>query len=343
MKNLNFLDKIIVLINSVVAVLLLLSYGLAYVPPKTFSLISVLSLTVPLLIVLNIGFVVYWLIKLKKQLLISSVVLLLGFTHVMSFYKFSSEAIESTDDSFTIMSYNVRLFNLYNWIKDETIPAKIQEFISEEAPNIVCFQEYDSNSALEFSSYPYKHKTKKSTTKKSELAIFSTYKILNSGYIEFPSSANSAIFVDVLIQTDTLRVYNVHLQSSGIDANVNVETLDSAQSNKLFKRIGTTFKAQQSQAELVAHHVSKSPYRVLMCGDFNNTVYSYVYRILKGNLSDAFDVSGTGFGSTFDFKYFPVRIDFILADNSLKVGPFKTYTFPYSDHFPIRTELTLQK
>ena len=78
-----------------------------------------------------------------------------------------------------------------------------------------------------------------------------------------------------------------------------------------------------------------------MCGDFNNTVYSYVYRILKGNLSDAFDVSGTGFGSTFNFKYFPVRIDFILADNSLKVGPFKTYTFPYSDHFPIRTELTL--
>ena len=70
MKNLNFLNKIIVLINSVVAVLLLLSYGLAYVPPKTFSLISVLSLTVPLLIVLNIGFVVYWLIKLKKQLLI---------------------------------------------------------------------------------------------------------------------------------------------------------------------------------------------------------------------------------------------------------------------------------
>ena len=72
-----------------------------------------------------------------------------------------------------------------------------------------------------------------------------------------------------------------------------------------------------------------------MCGDFNNTVFSYVYRILKGDLLDAFETSGTGFGSTFDFKYFPVRIDFILADQSFKVGTFKNYSVPYSDHFPI--------
>ena len=145
MKNLNFLNKIIFLINSVLAVLLLLSYGLAYVPPKTFSLISVLSLTVPLLIVLNIVFVVYWLIKLKKQLLLSVVVLLIGYNHVLSFYKFSSEPTTKTDDTFTIMSYNVRLFNVYDWIDDKTIPTKIKDFISGQSPNIVCFQEYDSS------------------------------------------------------------------------------------------------------------------------------------------------------------------------------------------------------
>ena len=325
------------------AVLLLLSYGLAYVPPKTFSLISVLSLTVPLLIVLNIVFVVYWLIKLKKQLLLSVVVLLIGYNHVLSFYKFSSEPTTKTDDTFTIMSYNVRLFNVYDWIDDKTIPTKIKDFISGQSPNIVCFQEYDSSADLEFTSYPYIHKTNASASKKSELAILSTYKILNSGYIEFPSSANSAIYADILIKSDTLRVYNVHLQSSGIDANVNVETLDSEQSNKLLKRIGMTFKAQQSQAERVASHIEKSPYKVLVCGDFKNTVYSYVYRKLKGDLFDAFETSGIGFGTTFDFKYFPVRIDFILVDQSIRVGAFQNYTIPYSDHFPILTELTLQK
>ena len=325
------------------AVLLLLSYGLAYVPPKTFSLISVLSLTVPLLMVLNIIFVVYWLLKLKKQLILSLLVLVVGYNHVLSFYKFSSEPTTITDDTFTIMSYNVRLFNVYDWIDDKTIPIKIQKLIADESPNIVCFQEYDSSADLEFTFYPYKHQTNASASKKSELAILSTYKILESGFINFPNSANSAIYADILIKSDTLRVYNVHLQSSGIDANVNVETLDTEQSNKLLKRIGITFKAQQSQAALVANHVSKSPFKVLMCGDFNNTVYSYVYRILKGDLSDTFETSGTGFGSTFDFKYFPVRIDFILADQSFKVGTFKNYTVPYSDHFPILTELTLHK
>ena len=323
--------------------LLLLSYGSSYVPPKSFSLISVLSLTVPVLIVLNVIFVVYWLVKLKKQLLLSLLVLLVGQSHVLSFYKFSSEPVTKTEDTFTIMSYNVRLFNLYNWIKDDEIPSKIQDFITEKSPNIVCFQEYDSSANLDFKGYPYIHQTDTATSKKSELAILSTYKILNSGLIDFPNSANSAIYADVLIKSDTLRIYNVHLQSSGIDANVDVETLDSEQSNRLLKRIEATFSAQQLQAEMVASHVAKSPYKVLMCGDFNNTVSSYIYRILKGDLVDAFETSGTGFGGTFNFKYFPVRIDFILVDKDFTPGAFYNYNAPYSDHFPISTELTLHQ
>lgn len=321
---------------------LLLSYGLAYVPPTSYALISTLSLTVPLLIVLNILFAVYWLVKLKKQVILSLLVLVLGYNHVLSFYKFSSESTLKSEDTFSIMSYNVRLFNVYNWIDDKTIPTKIQEFVLEESPNILCFQEYDSTTDLDFKSYPFKHQTNPAKNK-SELAILSAYKIVNSGYIDFPNSANSAIYTDVLIKSDTLRVYNVHLQSSGIDANMNVETLNSEQSNKLLKRLEITFKAQQFQAELVAAHVAKSPYKVLLCGDFNNTAFSYAYRILKGDLLDAFEISGTGFGRTFDYKYFPVRIDFILADKSFTTGTFQNYTVPYSDHFPILTELTLHK
>lgn len=324
-----------------VALLLLLSYGLTYVPPKSYALISTLSLTVPLLIVLNMFFAVYWLVKLKKQVILSLLVLVLGYNHVLSFYKFSSESTPKSEDTFSIMSYNVRLFNVYNWIEDETIPAKIQEFIAGESPNILCFQEYDSSTGLKFKDYLYTHKTNSPKNNKSELAILSTYKILDSGFIDFPNSANSAIYADLLIETDTVRLYNVHLQSSGIDANVGVETLDSEQSNKLLNRLETTFKAQQYQAEMVARHVAESPHKVLICGDFNNTVYSYVYRNLRGDLQDTFEASGTGFGSTFDFKYFPVRIDFILADQSFSSKTFKNYSIPYSDHFPILSELAL--
>ena len=318
----------------------LLSYGIYYVPPKTFSLISVLSLSVPLLIILNIIFVVFWLLKLKKQLILSLLILAVGYNYVASFYKFSSQESSNLEDTFTLMSYNVRLFNLYDWIKEDSIPSKIQNFITEEAPSILCFQEYDSSAGLDFRSYDYKHQTNTSNNK-SELAIFSTYKILNSGFINFSNSANSAIYADVLIKSDTIRVYNVHLQSSGI--NPNVESLDKEQSNRLLKRLGITFKAQQLQAELVVDHVAKSPHKVLMSGDFNNTVYSYVYRVLKGDLVDAFDVSGNGFGRTFNFRYFPVRIDFILADERFKVESFQNYSVPYSDHYPILSQFSLDK
>jgi endonuclease/exonuclease/phosphatase family metal-dependent hydrolase len=304
---------------------------------------SIFSLSVPLLIVLNILFLIYWLIKLKKQFILSLLVLATGYNQVLSFYKFPSESVSKSENTFSIMSYNVRLFNLYNWIDDETIPIKIQEFINKESPHILCFQEYNSSMNLDFKAYSYKHQTNYSNNNKSELAILSTHNILNSGYIDFPNSANSAIFADILVKSDTLRVYNVHLQSTGIDPNMNVESLDSEQSNKLLNRLGATFKAQQYQAELVAQHVSKSPYKVLICGDFNNTAHSYAYRVLKGDLIDAFQTSGTGFGSTFNFKYFPVRIDFILADQSLLSTNFKNYNIPYSDHFPLLSEFSLYK
>ena len=90
-------------------------------------------------------------------------------------------------------------------LNDETIPTKIQEFISEESPNILCFQEYDSSTDLDFKAYPFKHQTNPSNNK-SELAILSTYKILNSGFIDFPNSANSAIYADSLKSDTTARV-----------------------------------------------------------------------------------------------------------------------------------------
>ena len=340
MKNLNIIDKLVFLINSVVAVLLLLSYGLSYVPPNTFSFLSVLSLSVPLLIILNIAFGVYWLVKLKKQLLLSVLVLLLGYNYILSFYKFSTVTV-SSESGFSLMSYNVRLFNLYDWIDEPDIPQKIQNFLLEKSPSVLCFQEYDSSTDLNFKSYSYSYFTANSSRYSSKLAIFSKHQIVSSGTIDFPDSSNNAIFADIIFKSDTIRVYNLHLQSSGI--NPNVETLDSQQSNKLLSRLGVTFKAQQHQAELVASHMSKSPYKALLCGDFNNTIYSYVYRILKSEMLDAFEVAGTGFGRTFKFKYFPFRIDFILADPRIKVGKFSSFNeLPYSDHFPIMSEFTIE-
>ncbi len=339
MKKLKGIDKIVFFFNSIIATILLLSYLLPYVAPKSFAFLSVLSLAVPLLIILNALFVVFWLLKVKKQLLLSLLVLLLGFNHVTSLYKFTSSRNVENENNLSIMNYNVRLFNLYNWIPTENIEAQIVNLIKKEQPDIISFQEYQPQDNVDLSFYKYKYEKLSGTRVQYGQAIFSQYPIIASGSIAFPNTANNAIYADIVKNRDTIRIYNVHLQSLRIDKDV--ENLNTEDSERLFKRIRQTFKKQQLQTELFIKHKDKSPYKMIVCGDFNNTAFSYVYKEIKGDLVDAFQEAGNGFGRTFDFKYFPIRIDFILVDKAFKINGFKTLEDKLSDHYPIIAKVSL--
>ncbi|MBF8150723.1 endonuclease/exonuclease/phosphatase family protein [Winogradskyella sp. F6397] len=339
MKGLKLGSKIIFVINSLAAFLLLISYVLPYVPPKSFASLSVLSLGVPLLILLNAIFFVYWLLRVKKQMLLSLVVLLLGWSYINSMYKFSSSSDVKDDANFSVMSFNVRLFNRFDWLPRKTIKEDILKFIKSEEPDILCLQEYRSGDPISLDGY-YDFNARYTEGIKSGQTIFSKFPIINSGSLEFPNTYNNAIFVDIVKQTDTLRVYTFHLQSSGIETDV--EKLKKETSGHLFKQVRSTFRAQQDQVELFLDHKSKSNYKTIITGDFNNTPYSYIYRMIKGDeFNDTFEAAGNGFGRTYDFKFFPLRIDFILADESFTVNGFKTFDVKLSDHYPIKTTLSL--
>ncbi|WP_034044474.1 endonuclease/exonuclease/phosphatase family protein [Wocania ichthyoenteri] len=340
MKKLSFINKIIYFINAVFAILLLLSYLLPFASPKTFSVLSVLSLGVAFLILCNALFFLYWLIKLKKQFILSFVVLLIGYIFFGSLYKFSSSKHIENPNNFKVMNYNVRLFNLYNWIPEDSVETNIVDFIRTESPEILSVQEYHPHKNIDLSFFKYKFEKLSGKKTKYGQAIFSQYPIINSGSIEFPETANNAIFADVVKGMDTIRIYNIHLESLRI--NTKAESLKKENSERLFNRVGTTFKMQQFQAELFLMHKKQCPYKMIICGDFNNTAFSYVYRKIKGNLNDAFIEGGNGFGRTYDFKFFPIRIDFILTDDAFLINRFKAYNAHYSDHYPIMTTLSLE-
>lgn len=339
MKNLKLMDKIIYLINGLLAFMLLLSYCLPLVPPKTLPVLSVLSLGVPFLIIINVIFFLYWLLKLKKQLLISFLVLIIGYFAFGSLYKFSSSEYVKSGDDLKVMSYNVRLFNLYDWIPEKGMVGKMASLIKRQYPDILSIQEFHPHDELDLSFFKYKFEKLSGKKVKYGQAIFSQYPIINSGSIEFPNTSNNAIFIDIVKYDDTLRIYNIHLQSMRIDANV--DKLKEEDSERLLKRVERTFEMQQSQAELFLKHKAQSPYRMIVCGDFNNTSFSYVYKEIKGDLNDTFKESGNGFGRTYDFKFFPIRIDFIFSDPSFEVKNFKTFDEHYSDHYPISATFKL--
>lgn len=341
MKRLGFINKIIYFINIVLALVLLLSFILPFLPPKAFSFLSVLNLGVSLLIIINIVFALYWLIRLKRQFFLSFIILFLGYLWFGSLYKFSPSKNIEDPNNLKVMNYNVRLFNLYKWIKEDNIEAKMTDFIKTEAPDILSIQEYHPNKNIDLSFFDYKFEKLSGKHTKSGQAILSRFPIVNSGSIEFPDTGNNAIFADIVRAGDTIRIYNIHLESLRIKADV--EQLKNEDSERLFKRVGNTFKMQQFQTELFLMHKEQCAYKMIICGDFNNTPFSYVYRKIKGDLQDAYAIAGNGFGRTHEFEFFPMRIDFVLADKAFNVNGFTSYSEHYSDHFPIMAKLALKK
>ena len=337
MVKYNFWNKIIVFVNSILAILLLLSYLLPYISPETVPIFTIISLAVPVLLALNIFFIIYWIIKLKKYFTISLISIILGIGYISNIYKFSEKKIFLNDD-LKVMSYNVRLFNHYNWSTDSTIVKKISSFISEKEPDVLSIQEYYDAESLQL-KYPYQFIKTKSNFNKFGLAIFSKFKIINSGSLDLKESANNIIYTDILKDKDTIRVYNIHLES--LKMNTSQENFGTKNSDKLLEKMEASFQKQAKQVELFLQHEKKWDGKKILCGDFNNTAFSWVYKELSNEKQDAFKEAGKGLGKTFNYWY-PLRIDFILTDANFDINNFKTFDIPYSDHYPILARLNLK-
>jgi endonuclease/exonuclease/phosphatase family metal-dependent hydrolase len=340
MKKLSFLDKILFLINSILAFLLLVEYCLPYISPKTFTYGPVITLGTPLFILLNFIAVVYWIIKLKKQFLLSSIVLLIGYNQMNALIKFKEKKVFLNDD-IKIMSYNVRLFNVFESTSEKGIKHKIERFIHEKSPDILVLQEYYKNKKI-LKNYSYKYIKYNSHNKNKNIgmAIYSKYPIISSGHLSFESKYNNAIFADIKIKTDTIRIYNTHLHSIGL--NLEEENFGEKTSENLIQKLSNTFSKQQTQVEKIIAHQNNSPYKNIILGDFNNNAFSWAYSELSKNKRDAFIEAGAGLGKSYNY-FIPLRIDFMLMDEQIKINNFKTYNVKYSDHYPIMARINLTK
>lgn len=342
MKKLGVFNKVIFFLNSIVAMLLLFSFILPYVPPKSFPTLSILSLLVAPLIILNGLFLIYWVIRLKKQFMLSAVMIAMAFIFFNSFYIVEDSISEvEYKNKLSILSYNVHLFNAYNgdnYVESDSVLYKI---VATHKPDILAFQEYNATHAPKIEGYPYIYehfktiKKPNGKIKKKALghAILSKYPIINKGAFDFSRTTNNTLFVDVIKGHDTIRLYNMHLRSFGISPDVS--SLQEGDKEKLIGRISGAFEEQAGQVEAVLQHKNNSPYPVIMAGDFNNTAFSYIYNQLTEGMHDAYAQCGSGLGTTFDFDGFPLRIDYILAQTNFNVLSFTTIEKTFSDHHPI--------
>ncbi|MFH0756596.1 MAG: endonuclease/exonuclease/phosphatase family protein [Bacteroidota bacterium] len=361
-----FTDKLILILNLIGAAGLLFSYLAPFINPVKLVLPALFGLAYPYLLMVNLVFVCYWLIRLKKEILISLVVVLLGWNHLTNLLPINENNIEppeeaNTERVFNVLSYNVRTFNLYQWNKDPTTRENLFRFLREQSPDIICFQEFYSEGkglrsqdiAKELPFCPYSaiyYTSAPASISGSGIATYSSFPIIKRSRIPFNSISNAAMYTDHCISGDTIRVFNLHLESIRFreENYIFMDTIKFAYNNEQMKeirkigsRLKSAFIRRAEQAAMIANYIKDSPYPVLVMGDFNDTPQSFAYRNIRKGIHDAYRKAGRGFGNTYAGELPSFRIDYIMYSDPFIPYQFKRIKKEYSDHFPVTARFYL--
>ena len=117
---------------------------------------------------------------------------------------------------------------------------------------------------------------------------------------------------------------------------------EAEKTKSLLSKLKNSYRLRNQQADMLGNDIANSPYPAIVCGDIDDVPNSYAYFKVKGKLQDAFLKKGAGLGGTLG-DYSPTfRIDYIFADKRFKVEQYTTLKVPYSDHYPLITDLQLK-
>ena len=313
---------------------------------------SLLVYALPLLIAGDAILLLYWLILRRWHwALMPLITLLCCIPYSQTLYKFGS--LDETADAkagIKIASYNVAMFGR------ETSGFMAQDILSEmkkQKVDICCMQEYNDQSGDKKNSNSYKEYFPYMAVGESDMVIYSRYPIKNFKNLNFEMTNNSAMWAEVEIKGNIYRVYNAHLETTGINstlrkaAKVQMRTGLEVENNAVLRAIYGNYTvgmiARAGQANVLAMDMRECEVPIIVCGDFNDVPYSYVYNTMLGDKVDGFKECGSGFMYTFRGGKKQVRIDYIFHDKRMEGLTYYRRDLTYSDHYPIFMKIALPK
>jgi endonuclease/exonuclease/phosphatase (EEP) superfamily protein YafD len=328
-------------------------------------ILSFLMIGLPVAVLLNFFAVVFWAILDPQRARLPLLACVSFLTLITRTYQFDSDTAHSQEvklsNEFKVLNYNVSGFATLKFGSEKREErAKMLQWIIDSKADILCMPEYysenakfDSNKMLrDGGGYKYHIFTSNSEYKQNKsvwgLGVFSKHPIVFAKDTVF-TMQNGLLLTDVKIKNDTVRVIAVHLHSMTLSLYTlrNQRELSGFKREGLdtFRRMRDGFVKRGKQFEVLAEWIRDSPYPVVVCGDFNETPYGYVYGNTRALLRNAFEVGGSGFGYTFNKLPYYIRIDHqFFQDSRLKLLDFKTdQSVKYSDHYPLMGTYSIQK
>jgi len=358
---------ILLILNFLLLILLLFAYASFHIKPSTIPYIAFAGLAYPYILLANLVFLLFWIMLRIKYAIVPLIIILLGWNHMGRLIQFGGKSSDNEESGkIKLISYNIQNFLKLNtsstkYVTDFENETKILDFLKGVDADIVCLQEmlndresnqiFTDNLAdlLNCPHYYYANYYSSNKHKLDAIATFSRFPIAGQGQLEYQDKS-IGIFTDLVIDKDTVRVYNLHLASihfrhedyefmSEITTNQEQEGFTTG-TTKILHKMQTAFLKRTRQVDVLVAHFLGSPYPIVICGDFNDSPSSYAYNKLAMNKKDAFVESGSGFGMTYAGKLFPsFRIDYIFYESSFYSNDFKRHKIHFSDHYPISTYL----
>ena len=352
--------SLFVSLNIAVVLPLVFSLLASQIPPSVSPLFSAFGLLYPVILIINVLFIIFWILIRSKLFLISLFVILIGFNDLSQNIQISfSETEQITEDDIHLISYNVERFGLSVSEKKfrNTRKSAIQ-FLTNEKPGIVCLQEFHGKGETLYKplqeikkelgalTYYYESYFNPRYQQLTGLAIFSKYVAVGIGKLKFEGSRTFGIYTDLVIQGDTVRVFNIHLASiqlmpADIDFVVNPGQDKEARMHALiiYAKLSEAFQLREQQMAFLMDKIKGCPHPIILAGDFNDTPSSFVYNKISNLLTDCFVEKGNGIGRTYAGELPLLRIDFILKSQEFKTLNYKRHKLQYSDHFPVSATL----
>ena len=347
-------------LNIGAATALLLACLCSFINPKTIWWMGFFGLAYKYLLAANLCFVIFWAFSRKKiYVVISILTILAGWTYLGKHMQIFEKEIpeEKLSESFKVISFNIQGFEQMNNVQPNGETLNMFDFFRDEAPDIICMQEFVISPRRDLDMETIVKKLENMLYSHIEMprgtfgiATLSKFPIINKRLVYADNTTNACMFSDIVIDNDTIRVYNIHLKSVGFNTDErhlldNVvrreyDRSDLRTARSILRNLkGASFE-RANQVEILTSHIAQSPYPVIVCGDFNDPPASFSYRKVRGNLKDAFIEAGSGRSTTYNIgKIASLRIDYILFSDVFDAYDYKSPRVHVSDHFPVISRL----
>ena len=347
-----FTLKMIAGANIATVILMLLVGYSDHLNPTDHPMLSVVGMTFPIFLLINMAFLFFWLVFKWSRAWIPVAGFLLAYVPI-SIYMPIHPTQDVPEGALKLVTYNVCSYG-GNYKYDDGF-WKVLDYLKEQQADIVCIQE-DCDSWRRYvlqeygKTYAYNDTLVLAANDQSfnALGIHTHYPLLKRERIGYPSLANGSAAWWLKVGSDTVIVVNNHFESCHLN------TADRRQYRHIIKgemprdslrtesqlllvKLAEANAKRASQIRKVKEYVDSHPgYPVIVCGDFNDNPISYSRYMMSKGLTDCFAASGRGVGLSYNQKAFAFRIDHVFCSEDIQPYNCKIDSkMDASDHYPV--------